>query len=178
MAQALKGENRKRGARGFTFVEVLLAMVVLVVGLVAVVQLVPASIESNMRNRYDSNAVLIAERLLDQMLSQPITATTFVDADGRVIALGSVTASGLTGNPLVVMNGTARVNFAAPAVANYNFNYTVPNDPTGTIYQVRWGVISTVSGLNVVSKRFVVGVWRRDTRGVTQPVTLEAMVQR
>jgi hypothetical protein len=35
-----------------------------------------------------------------------------------------------------------------------------------------------MQGTTVVSKRFLVGVWKRDPRSVTVPVTVEAWVQR
>jgi prepilin-type N-terminal cleavage/methylation domain-containing protein len=177
--------------RGFTMVELLIAMAVLMFGIAAVAQLVPLSIQLNTRNRYDSTAVVLAERLLNQMINQPLTATQFTDVDGRVIFLGSVAANGLVGNPIQVVSAVpngplnlVRENFAlGGAVANYNFNYTdpnaaVPNASAPIPYEVRWTVITTMSGTTVVAKRFLVGVWKRDPRNVTVPVTVEATVQR
>lgn len=171
--------------RGFTMVELVVAMGVLMFGIAAVAQLVPIATQSNMRNRYDSTAVVLAERLLSQMVTQPLTATQFTDVDGRVILLGSVTANGLAGNPVAVVrskiNGPldlVRVDFTATAVANYNFTYTNPNAGIAIPYEVRWSVVTTMSGTSVVAKRFLVGVWKRDPRGVTVPVTMEVWVQR
>ena len=172
-------------ARGFTLVELVIAMGVMLFGIAAVAQLVPLATQSNMRNRHDSTAVVLAERLLNQMVTQPLTATQFFDADGNPIALGSVTANGLAGNPLLVVSARVngplvlvRLNFAANAVPNYNFTYTNPNDAVPIPYEVRWSVITTMQGNTVVAKRFLVGVWKRDPRGVTIPVTVEAWVQR
>ena len=172
-------------ARGFTLVELAIAMMVLLVGIAAVAQLIPISIQSNMRNRYDSTAVVMAERLLNQMINQPAAATQFTDVDGRVILLGSVAANGLTGNPIQVVsaipNGPlnlVRVNFAVAAVANYNFTTIDPNAAAPISYEVRWSVITNMQGTTVVSKRILVGVWKRDPRNVTLPVTVEAWVQR
>jgi prepilin-type N-terminal cleavage/methylation domain-containing protein len=171
--------------RGFTLVELAIAMGVLLFGIAAVAQLIPFSIQSNMRNRYDSTAVVMAERLLNQMVNQPITATQFIDVydNNRVIALGTV--AGLNGNLIQVVsaipNGPlnlVRVDFAVPPVANYNFTAADPNAAMNIPYEVRWTVITTMQGATVVSKRFLVGVWKRDPRNVTIPVTVEAWVQR
>ena len=172
--------------RGFTMVELLIAIAVLLFGIAAVAQLVPLSIQINTRNRYDSTAVVLAERLLNQMINQPLTATQFTDVDGRVIFLGSVAADGLVGNPIQVVSAVpggaltlVRENFAlGGAVADYNFTYTNPNAAVAIPYEVRWTVITSMSGTTVVSKRFLVGVWKRDPRNVTVPVTVEAWVQR
>ncbi len=174
--------------RGFTLVELAVAMAVLLFGIAAVAQLIPISIQSNMRNRYDSTAVVMSERLLNQMVNQPLTATQFIDVydNNRVIMLGSVAANGLVGNPIAVVSAIpggpanlVRVNFTAAAVANYNFTAADPNAAVQAIrYEVRWAVITNMQGTTVVSKRFLVGVWKRDPRNVTLPVTVEAWVQR
>ncbi len=57
---------------GFTMIEMLIATVVFVVGLVAVAQLVPLSIRLNGANRNDSTALVFAQRELDEMVDQPI----------------------------------------------------------------------------------------------------------
>ena len=167
-------KRRKQG--GFSMVELMIASAVLLFGVVAVVQLVPEAMRSNLRNRYDSSAVVIAERLLDQMLSQPITATQFTDADGRVILLGG--AAGAQGNALQVVNTSVRIDFTAALVAGYNFRYVDPNEAAGTQYEVRWTVITQLQGATPASKRYIVGAWRRDPRFTSPPVTVEAWQQR
>jgi prepilin-type N-terminal cleavage/methylation domain-containing protein len=167
---------------GFTLTEVLIAMVVLVITVLLIVQVVPSAMMSNLRNQYDSSSVVVAERLLNQMLSQPIGAGSFLDADGRLIQLGGGVA-GTAGGPLQTINlqggrVEVRLNFTAAAIPNYNFTYVDPNDPVGVSYEVRWAVNTQMAGPLVVSKRFFVGVWKRDPRGVMPPVTLEAWVQR
>ena len=172
--------------RGFTMVELLIAIAVLLFGIALVAQMVPLATQINTRNRYDSTAVVLAERLLNQMISQPLTATQFTDIDGRVIFLGSVAAAGLVGNPIQIVSAVpngplvlVREDFAiGVAVANYNFTYTNPNAPTAIPYEVRWSVVTTMQGTTVVSKRYIVGVWKRDPRNVTVPVTVEATVNR
>ncbi|HXN23027.1 MAG TPA: prepilin-type N-terminal cleavage/methylation domain-containing protein [Candidatus Dormibacteraeota bacterium] len=165
--------------RGFTFIELVIAMAVLLVGVVAVMQLVPAAMQSNLYNRYDSTAVVTAQRELDQMITQPLASTQFNDADGRVILLGnSATPNVVVGGPVQTVGNTARIDFTSAAVANYNYTYRDPNDPGRSAYEVRWAVITTVSGTAVVAKRFLVGVWRRNATQVMPPVTIEAWVQR
>ncbi len=170
--------HSRSAQRGFTLIELAIATLILLIGIAAVGQLVPNALMSNLRQRYDSKAVVIAERELNQMINQPLTATQFADLDGRVILLGNVAATGLTGNAVISFGNSARVDFGAAAVGGYNFNYVDPNDPVGVSYEVRWAVASTVQGTTVVSKRFLVGVWKRDPRSPIPPVTVEATVDR
>lgn len=165
--------------RGFTLIELAIATVVLMVGVIAVMQLVPAAMQSNLYNRYDSTAVVIAQRELDQMITQPLTSSQFTDADNRVIQLGnSATPNVVVGGPVQMVGNTARISFTAAAVPSYNYLYSDTNDPAQPVYEVRWAVITTTSGATVVAKRFFVGAWRRNATQVMPPVTIEAWVQR
>ena len=62
--------------RGFTLIEALLATIVMIVGIIAVAQLVPISLSINSVNRASSTALVIEQRILEQMLDQPLTAAT------------------------------------------------------------------------------------------------------
>lgn len=83
---------------GFSMVELLIAIVLLMVGVFAVLQLVPTAIQSNTRNRYDSTALILAQRQLDLMMSQDIRT-------------GFPTAQDGAGNP----------------PGNYNYFFCVPS---------------------------------------------------
>lgn len=170
------GRSGHRSQRGFTLVELAIATVVLLVGVVAVMQLVPNAMQSNLRNRYDSSAVVIAQRLLDQMMSQSLSAAQFTDADGRVINVGSAVAP-FVGGPVQNVQNMARLDFNTAVQDACGFTYVDVNDPTRPNYEVRWAVISTVSGGQVVAKRYIVGAWKREGRQVYPPVTVEGTVQ-
>ena len=174
--------NRRPFAqRGFTLIEVLIAMFVLVVGLVAVMQMVPYSVNANLSNRNDSSATVIAQRLRDLMVNQPLSVTTLTDPTAMfpcggltTCVLGGGTANGdyVAGCPLL---NSGQINFGANPVANYNFIFRDPNDPTGTSYDVRWAVITSVRNVGpmqnvVVAKRYVVGARQREA--TAQPVSI------
>lgn len=171
---------------GFTMIEMLIATVVFVVGLVAVAQLVPLSIRLNGSNRHDSTALVFAQRELVAMVGQPITAASFQDPlgvfcapAGAVCNLGNVATPKVpVGSPVVMLNNSVpMIDFTAAAVANYSFNYTDPNDPFGMSYDVRWAVITYANGANPTGKRFIVGVRRRGGNAPFLPVTLDTMVE-
>jgi Tfp pilus assembly protein PilV len=164
---------------GFTLTELTIATLVLMFGVVAVMQLVPAAMQANLRNRYDTTTVVLAQRELDQMITQPLSAANFTDADGRVIALGDATQPNvLVGSSVIVVGNLVRVDFTAAAVANYHFTAVDPNDASATPYEIRWAVITKAVAGNVVSKRYIVGAWRPDRTHPTPPVTIEGSVLR
>ena len=181
------------GRDGFSVLEMMLATVILLVGLVAVAELVPASMLLNQQNRASSAALVFAQRELDQMLDQPLNPSSsppqFTDALGNVCYLGSAGAPGvLQGSPVVVNTSTnggngqsfsqVLINFQAAPVPNYSFTYPDPTDPTGITYDIRWGVIVTGNGATVSAKRFILGVRQLGGNGFFQPLTLDTIVEK
>src|SRR5258708_36836293 len=119
--------KRHRNSRGFSLLEMMFATVILLVGLVAVAQLVPASILLNYRNRNDSTAMVFAQRELDQMLDQALNSNSFTDALGNPCQLGisagptSTTPTVLLGSPFVLINNQPLFDSNAGALSAYNF---------------------------------------------------------
>jgi len=184
MVQSTQIRRRRavgRTVRGFSLVEMLIATLILLVGLVGIAQLVPASILINQKGRLDSTSLVFAQRELDQMLSQPLTAPSFLEANGALCAtacsLGDPTQPGIAvGSPIIFVYNRPLIDFSASPVDNYSFSYTDPNDPFGITYDVRWAVVTTMNGTSIVSKRFFVGVRQLGGSSFVPAVTLDAMV--
>jgi len=181
--EAKTGAKRRNRQRGFTLVEVLMAIVILLVGIVAVAQLVPASISSNSTNRNDSSALVFAQRELDQFLNQPLNMSVsppaFINAEGFSCNLGDPAQSNVVvGSPVVVIYNQLVIDFTASPVAGYSFNYQDPNDPAGVFYDVRWAVITKTGNGLVFSKRFILGARRKGGNGVYRPVTLDTILEK
>lgn len=169
---------------GFSILEMLFATVILLVGLVAVAQLVPASILLNYRNRSDSSALVFAQRQLDILLDQPLNppGNSYTDSNGNTYQLGDpATLNAVQGSSVIAINGYTVIDFGGPlpgAYPNfgYGFIYPDPTDPNGTTYDVRWAVIITGNGTTASSKRFILGVRQLSGSGFSLPITLDTMV--
>src|SRR5580704_512002 len=112
--------NRKRApdkivsaSSGFTLIEMMFATVIVLVGLVAVAQLVPSSLLMNSNNRNDGTALVLAQRELEAMREVPLSgAPSFSDPLGvlcpplQTCLLGDPTQPNqLVGSPVVVFQG-------------------------------------------------------------------------
>jgi len=180
--------NRRSGQQGFTLTEMLIAVVVVLFGLVAVAQLVPTSVVLNSNSRNDGTALVFAQREMDAMRTQPLSALSFSDPQGVLCPLSQNCLLGdptqplqVIGSPVVMFNGVPVIDFTASQVAGYSFNplYTDPNDPLGATYDVRWAVITNTNTSHVViSRRILLGVFRRGMQSPTLPVTLDVQVEK
>jgi prepilin-type N-terminal cleavage/methylation domain-containing protein len=174
--------KRRRGEKGFSLLEMMFATIILLVGLVAIAQLVPASIFLNSQNRTDSSALVFAQRELDQFLDQPLSSSSFTDTLGNTCQLGNpAVTNSVQGSTVTTFNNQAIIVFTSPPpsaapTSGYGFTYQDPNDPSGTTYDLRWAVIITGNGATASSKRFILGVRQAGGNGYFQPITLDTMV--
>ena len=170
--------RRSTIGNGFTFIELMVAIIILMVGVVAVAQLIPGSLSTDLKNRNDSTAVISAQRLIEQVSLQSLTATTsscangnppsgsyaFCDVDGDPIATGAVTTNGTTTSNGCSLNSAGQIDFTQPT-SNCGTGYWVDKSPkwnpaTGTTIttELRWRVVTlrTSTG-SPYRKLFIVG---------------------
>ena len=171
--------------RGFTLLEMLLATVIVLVGLVAVAQLVPTAVQLNSHTRSDATALVFAQHVLEGIHSQPLSATTYTDPQGVLCPLGNTCQLGdptqpaiLVGSAVNSTSGSPIIDFSAAPVDGYSFNYTDPNDPLGATFDVRWAIVTRTNGGIITGKRVILGVFRRGMTSISLPVTLDTMVSK
>jgi hypothetical protein len=174
-----EGSGRKQD--GFSVLEMIAASAILMVGIVSVVQLVPASLRNSVGNRMDTLATVIAQRELDQMLSRPLNLPpNFLDSDGNLVSLGGAGAPGAA----VAMSGqSAIIDFSAgtPPPGFSIPSYVDPNDPSRSSFELRWAVFQQPSDGPIVSRRIIIGCRRSQNIVGGQlflPVTLDSSVQK
>jgi prepilin-type N-terminal cleavage/methylation domain-containing protein len=185
------------GQGGFSLLEMLLASAILLVGILSVVQLVPASLKSDLYNRMDTMATTVAQLELDQMVNQlqrcspqtqiltqnvnacqGINTQQFTDNARNTVALGGATA-GSYGAPIVMQDSNPVIDFSASTVSGYNIqSYQNQNDTTGSTFELRWAVIATAnSSGGLIAKRIIIGCRHTNSIQPMLPVILDTSVQ-
>lgn len=189
--------SRRSATAGFTLIELMIAVLLLIVGLVAVAQLVPAAIRSNFRNRYDSSGLIAAQRQLELMMAQEMDVgappqggdysfnATMPDGTAWVVNMGLNASSGACPPPapsdagavaVTLPNGTWVIDWTQPRVAGYFNTFTSAERRASESYQYesRWRVMTfyeCISGFaRPVGKRIILST-RGGPPGVAQPPT-------
>jgi prepilin-type N-terminal cleavage/methylation domain-containing protein len=140
----LRSRNR---SRGFSLVEILMAMVILSVGLLAIIgMIVSASLTAN-SNKVDTTAAMLADTVMEQISAKDVTSAgtfTIKDCAGVDHTVGLTAGAAPAGNG-APLNGAPQyeVNYLAGAVANYQMNFTTcaANGSRNT-FDVRWNIMN------------------------------------
>jgi hypothetical protein len=162
---------------GFSVLEMVIASAIMMVGIISVVQLVPVSLQLNASNRLDTLATVIAQRELDQMVSQPLAVNVFNDRDGNIISLGGAGSPGAS--VVTDLQGAEQIDFTAATVPGFVIPaYKDINDPTGATYELRWAVIPQVVGARTISKRIILGCRQTNATRPVVPINLDTWVEK
>jgi len=143
---------------GTSLIELMIACLVLMIGVMGVVSLIPIAIAENGRNRQQSNSTVIAQMVMEKIMSVPAgTATVLSISDCTPTAFSINTTGSAGAGTGATLLATGDVNFSAAAPAGYSMNYTAcgPVGGAQSIYDVRWNIQtpSTFVKLITVSAR-------------------------
>jgi len=176
----LKMKNKKSKQRGSSLVELMIACLVLTVGVAGTVSLIPIAIGANSRNRQQSNSTVIAQMVMEKIMSVPAGTSTILTINDCVPNSFSINTSGTTGAGLgatLLASGDANFNVAAPA--GYSMLYTAcgPAGGQASVYDVRWNIQTPsnstfVKLITVSAKLKGTGT---DIKYLTLPVTIRSM---
>lgn len=193
--------SRKRIASGFTLIELLIAIVLLLVGIVAVARLVPAAIQTNFRNRYDSTALIIAQHQLelltaqDMMVGDPavnnhyLFTTSLPDGSPTTYNLG-LAPPYFTDTPgaapppartagAALATGSLAINWSQPLAAVPAGYWNQFSSAEGYTYETRWNVTTFYGNINgfirPVGKRIIISTRGGPAGTAFLPTTLVAL---
>jgi prepilin-type N-terminal cleavage/methylation domain-containing protein len=141
----------RKNVKGFTLVELMVAMFVLAVGVLGGMVMILLGMTRDNTNRMDTTATNAAQAVLEVIAAVPANSTpplSVTDCTNTARALTTVGSAGGTGATLAA-NGD--VDFTQPAVAGYNIPFTVCGTNGLTItYDVRWRITTLPSGGKLV----------------------------
>lgn len=123
-----------------TLIELMIAMVVLLVGMVGSLALVSLSVGGNGRNRQQSNSTVISQMLAEKIASVKASVSptlTITDCTGAAYLVNTGAGGG-------TLDANGNVDFTQAQVANYSMYYTACGTSGRQMtYDVRWTVQQT-----------------------------------
>jgi prepilin-type N-terminal cleavage/methylation domain-containing protein len=134
--------------RGMSLIEMMIACVVLLVGVLAAASLIPLAIGTNSRNRQQSNSTVIAQMIMEKILSVPPGAPTptLTDCTGTSTTINATGTSTPGSGATLLSNGDADFTQTAGSAgdpAGYYKLYTVcGSNGQQSIYDVRWHIVT------------------------------------
>jgi prepilin-type N-terminal cleavage/methylation domain-containing protein len=183
---ARKTAGSRQGARagGFTLIELMMASVLLVVGVLAMSGLVGLAVQSNGHSRLDTTAVMLTQAVTEQV-SAGVNYSSTVGGTGTAF-LTDCGAHGTT-NPWPVKSanggaplGNGNIDFGKAKVAGYQMDYVICNGSNQVTYDVRWNLSQLASGTTTTSHTNILTVGARMEGGglgpITFPINMRVMV--
>jgi prepilin-type N-terminal cleavage/methylation domain-containing protein len=178
MELRLRRNKLIRKERGMSLVELMIAMVVLLVGLVGSLALVATAVGNNKRSRLQGNSTIVAQMITEKISSVKATTSpllTVPDCAGNIL---NITTAAPGGSPL---NAQGDVDFTQPPVAGYQVLYTdCGSAGRQFVYDVRWNIQQPtpyVKFLTVTAQKANVNVGANwDLRYVSFPVTIRTLI--
>lgn len=131
-------------ARGFSLIEVMIAMAVLVVGLLGGIVVIAVAGANDGRSKLHSTAILLAQSTMEKIAAIPQSAagpnskTNMTDCTGNtpyVIETAKGGSDLVTGEPFA-----GSIDFSKPPVTNYSMPYVMCSATGNFGYDVRWRI--------------------------------------
>jgi len=153
----LKKRNKRSRQSGTSLIELMIACLVLMIGVMGVVSLIPIAIAENGRNRQQSNSTVISQMVMEKIMSVPAGTATLLSISDCTPTAFSINTTGAAGAGTgATLLATGDVNFNVAAPAGYSMLYTACGaGGAQSTYDVRWNIQtpSTYVKLITVSAR-------------------------
>jgi type IV pilus assembly protein PilV len=168
-----KNKRAFRNQGGMSLIELMIAMVVLLVGIIGSMSLIAYAISGNGRSRQQSNSTVISQMVAEKISSQKASLSnnlTITDCAGTSTTV--YTAAG--GAPLT---SAGDADYTQGAVTGYQMYYT----DCGTngrlmIYDVRWNITQPTAYVKLITVSTKMKNAGSNARVYALPVTIRTLV--
>jgi len=144
-SRPIRSAEKQRNLRGFSLLELTIAMAVLAVGLLGGIVVIGVASANNGKSKLHSTAVTLAESTMERIIAIPQKATgaaaqtRITDCAGNTFTIE--TSAGPADYPLITSGAFANtIDFSQPPQPNYSMAYVMCSASGGIAYDVRWHI--------------------------------------
>lgn len=147
---SIRRARRQAILRGFSLIELMIAMTVLTVGLLGGITLIGVATANNGRSKLHTTAVTLAESTMEKIVAIPKSATgaaaqtTMTDC---AVPANVFNIQTTPGGPAVITDGAfaGTIDFSKPPQPGYSMVYVMCSANGGMTYDIRWRVDSSLN---------------------------------
>jgi len=171
--RATKRATRQATQRGMTLIELMIAMVVLLIGVVGSMALIAYSIGGNSRSKQQSNATVVAQMLAEKISSQKATLSNNLTVNDCVGTANIVSTAAGGG----ALTSSGDVDMTQAAVANYQMYFTdCGTNGRQMTYDVRWTITQPTPYTKLVVVTAKMKGAGTDSKVFSLPVSIRTIV--
>jgi len=175
-----KGKVRS-SQRGMSLIELMIASVVLIVGVLGCAALIPMAIGTNSKNRQQSNSTVIAQMTMEKITSLPVntasgTITDCASTAHTINTTGSAGGAGATVLSSGVIDFTQTPGGAGAPAGYYMLYETCGTAGRQATYDVRWNIQTPSSYVKLVTVSAQLKGSGTNHMLFSFPVTIRSMV--
>lgn len=179
--------RNKKTQRGFSIIELMVAVAILAVGVLACMGMLLTGMATNVVNKNDSAGTMLSQMVIEQIYTLPVDSgktMTVTDCAGNSWSIksnsGGSTSSAWKGASIDSTSGGIDFTQSAGNIPNgYQMNYTTcaSQASESAIYDVRWavGYLSANTNMVVVSARQSTAAQQKTPVAFRPPVTLRTI---
>jgi prepilin-type N-terminal cleavage/methylation domain-containing protein len=172
--------SKQNSQRGFTLIELMIALLVLAIGLTGGLLLVLTAMANDSRSKADSTATVLSQMTIEMIASVPANSTATVTIKDCNAASHTMSTTGSGSGAGAPLTSGGAIDFTSATVANYSMTFATCAASTGdrqANYDVRWNIktLSPDAKLLTVAAR----ITNADTNQATRfavPVTFRMIV--
>jgi prepilin-type N-terminal cleavage/methylation domain-containing protein len=142
----IRGAKTAQMLRGFSLIEVTIAMAVLAVGLLGGIAVIAVANANDARSKLHSTTIMLAQSTMEKIVAIPKgaanTQTTLTDCGGTPHTIETAVPPAAGGSPALIDSGAfaGTIDFSQPTVINYSMVYVTCSTGGNVGYDVRWKI--------------------------------------
>jgi len=169
---------RSSRQRGMSLIELMIAILVLTVGIAGCAIVIPIAIGRNYANRQQGNSTVMAQMVLEKIMSVPANTTTtltITDCGGTAHTVNTAGSAGPGSGSSLLASGA--VDFSKSQVGNYSMDYTTcGTNGRQAVYDVRWNIQTPSTFVKLVTVSAKLKSSTGNAAMFSLPVTISSMI--